>query len=203
MPHMADVPEGSTKKGQSHFRAISLENLKKSNLKVKKRYGTETELCLLVFQHQQLQSQTLVFDLIVFLFKPFGHDLSPCSWHQGVCQQPVRYWSSCSPKAYPNVLWIRWAQSTFKEQQGDGSWRDWTTWRKQDYYYYGRIRPCNVTLSPPPRAQRVLHATIKGLTASAVSQLIPRPLVWLCPMSTWTRPWTQNSPISYCAGVRE
>lgn len=89
MPHIAYVPEGSTKKGRSHFRAISLENLKKSNLKVKKRYGTETELCLLVFQHQQ--SQTLVFDLIVFLVKHFGHDLAPCSWHQGVRQQPVRY----------------------------------------------------------------------------------------------------------------
>lgn len=84
MHHMAYVPEGSTKKGRSHFRAISLENLKRSNLRVKKRYGTETELCLLVFQHQQLQSQMLVFDLIVFLIVPFGHDL-------GACQQPVRY----------------------------------------------------------------------------------------------------------------
>lgn len=41
---------------------------------------------LLVFQHQQLQSQTLFFDLIGFWFKAFGPDLAPCSWHQGVCQ---------------------------------------------------------------------------------------------------------------------
>lgn len=152
--------KATRKKGQSHIRAISRENLKKSNLKVKKRYKTETEFCLLVFQHQQLQSQTLVFDLIVFLFKPFGPDLAPCSWHHVVCQQPVRYWSSWSPKAYPNVLWIRWTYSTFKERQGDGSWRDWTTWRKQDYYCERR-HPCNATLSPPPHVQCVLHATIK------------------------------------------
>lgn len=76
MPHMAYVPEGSTEKGRSHIEAISVENLKKSNLKVKKSYETETELCLLVFQHQQLQSRTLVFELIVFLFKHFGPGLA-------------------------------------------------------------------------------------------------------------------------------
>lgn len=46
---MAYVPEGSTEEGRSHIKAIGVENLEKSNLKVKKRYETKQNSACLYF----------------------------------------------------------------------------------------------------------------------------------------------------------